>query len=94
MWIDCDIASSATDARGFITPTLQNGTLLMFDDWNSHGSDPGQGEQFACAKWLSENPHVSLTPILSFGWHGKGFQSACNPRMRPSREKPSSLTGN
>lgn len=73
IWIDCDLYESTVPVLKLITPTLQSGTVIFFDDWNCFAGDPDQGEQRACAEWLRENPEITLRSFLPFGWHGQSF---------------------
>ncbi len=54
--IDCDLHSSAARALEFITPLLQQGTILIFDDWFHFRGDPNRGEQLAFREWSSRLP--------------------------------------
>ena len=51
VWIDADLYSSATTALEFITPLIQDGTVIIFDDWYSYRGNPKQGEQRAFQEW-------------------------------------------
>jgi hypothetical protein len=73
IWIDCDLYESTVPVMKFITPYVQNGTLLIFDDWFCFHSNPDRGEQRAFREWLECNPEIRATPFLSFGWHGHSF---------------------
>ena len=53
VWIDCDLYSSTKTALDFITPLLQDGTIIIFDDWFSYRGNPGAGEQRAFTEWLA-----------------------------------------
>ena len=45
VWVDCDLYSSSVSGLNFLTPHLQYGTLVFFDDWLGHRSDPNRCEQ-------------------------------------------------
>jgi O-methyltransferase len=51
VWIDSDLYSSARTALSFITPLVQDGTVIIFDDWFSYRGNPRAGEQKAFAEW-------------------------------------------
>lgn len=51
VWIDADLYSSAKTALDFITPLLQDGTVIVFDDWYSYKGNPKEGEQRAFHEW-------------------------------------------
>lgn len=52
VWIDCDLYSSTKTVLEFITPLLQDGTILIFDDWFSYKGSPYAGEQKAFYEWI------------------------------------------
>ncbi len=77
-WIDCDLYESTVPVLNFITPFLQVGTVIIFDDWRCYRNHPDYGEQKACREWLEQNPHISLSELYSFGWNGIAFTvSSC-----------------
>jgi O-methyltransferase len=49
--VDCDLYSSARSVLSFLEPVLQDGTVLIFDDWFSFRGNPRRGEQRAFAEW-------------------------------------------
>jgi hypothetical protein len=65
--IDCDLYSSTKPVLEFITNLIDNGTILIFDDWFSYKGSPNHGEQKACNEWLEKNPRISLIPYVRLG---------------------------
>jgi hypothetical protein len=57
IWIDGDLYSSARDVLKFIQNFLQNGTIIIFDDWFSYRGSPALGEQRAFYEWI-ETPAI------------------------------------
>lgn len=51
VWLDADLYSSTKTVLQFITPLLQDGTILIFDDWYSFRGNPQQGVQKAFYEW-------------------------------------------
>ena len=51
VWIDADLYSSTRTALDFVTDLLQDGTVLIFDDWFSYRGSPYEGEQRAFREW-------------------------------------------
>jgi O-methyltransferase len=80
VWIDCDFYESTVPVLEFLTAYVQDGTLLIFDDWFCFRGDPERGEQRAFAEWLARNPGVRASELLRFGWHGSSFILRCAPR--------------
>lgn len=73
VWIDCDLYDSTVPVLEFITPLIQTGTILCFDDWFSYGGDPSRGEIRATREWLDSTPSVKLTRYRDFGISGRSF---------------------
>ncbi len=53
VWVDGDLYASAVPALNFITPLLQDGTVIIFDDWFAFRGHPQRGEQRAFREWLA-----------------------------------------
>jgi O-methyltransferase len=49
IWVDCDLYESTVPVLDFITEYIQDGTVIIFDDWYSFRADPDRGEQKALA---------------------------------------------
>ena len=57
----------------FVTPLRQEGTLILFGDWNAFTVRWSQGESAATRAWIEENPHLTLETYAKYGWHGEAF---------------------
>lgn len=55
VFIDCDLYSSTKTVLEFIGNYLQDGTVLIFDDWFSYRGHPRRGEQKAFYEWASSD---------------------------------------
>jgi hypothetical protein len=73
VWIDCNLYSSTCEVLNFLTPYLQYGTIIFFDDWFAFRADPNAGEQRAFREWLDRNPQLSAVEMVRFGWDGNSF---------------------
>ena len=71
--IDCDIYESTVKVLDFITDLLQQGTVLIFDDWFCYKGNPSKGEQRAVNEWLKKHPEITLMDFYTFGWNVKSF---------------------
>lgn len=71
--IDCDLYKSAVPALRFITDLVQDGTVLIFDDWFCFRGSPEHGEQRAFREWLADNPSLRASEFHRFSWHGNSF---------------------
>ena len=71
--IDCDLYPSTRDALRFVTPLLQTGTVLYFDDWYTSSGDMRLGEAGACRDWLAAERGLELVDYGDVGILGKLF---------------------
>ena len=71
--VDCDLYESTVPLLRFITPLLQTGTILYFDDWFSYRGAMDQGEARAVSEWLERNPAIRLVDYRNVGLTGKMF---------------------
>ena len=51
----------------FITDYIQEGTILIFDDWFSFRGNPNRGEQRAFREWLEKNPSFQAVEYYKAG---------------------------
>lgn len=75
--IDCDLYPSTRDALAFVTPLLQNGTVIYFDDWFTSSGDMRLGEAGACNDWLAQHPDIQLVDYGHVGCMGRMFLANC-----------------
>lgn len=71
--VDVDLHASCAEVLTFITPHLQPGAVLLFDDWNCFGARNDRGERRAVREWLESNRHIRLESYAKYGWHGEAF---------------------
>jgi O-methyltransferase len=71
--IDCDLYGSTVSVLDFLDNLLQDGSILMFDDWNCFNKSDDKGERRAFREFLARRPHWTAHPFVSFGWHGQSF---------------------
>ena len=71
--VDCDLYESTVTVLEFVTPLLQTGTVLYFDDWFSQRGSMKHGEALAAAEWLERNPRIRLIDYRNAGITGKMF---------------------
>lgn len=72
-WIDCDIYESTVPVLKFLTPLIDTGTFMAFDDWHSFAGDPHAGQIRATREWLEENKDITLEYYRDFGPSGRIF---------------------
>ena len=56
--IDCDLYASTKIVLNFITNLIDNGTIIIFDDWYNYKGNSDMGEQKACKEWLEKTPKL------------------------------------
>ena len=71
--IDCDLYESTVPVLGFMAQLLQEGTIVLMDDWNCFGASDQMGERKAFGEFLREHQEWRAQPWFSFGWHGQAF---------------------
>ena len=73
IWIDCDLYESTVPVLNFITDYIQNGTIIIFDDWFAFRGHPNRGEQLAFREWLAKNPQITASEFRRFDWNDNSF---------------------
>ncbi len=73
VYVDCDLYESTVLVLNFILPYLQDGTLILFDDWFTYRGNPKRGEQKAFKEWLISNKNLSASQYHTFAWSGNSF---------------------
>lgn len=58
IYVDCDLYESTVPVLRFVKDFLQEGTIVVFDDWNCFNADPERGERRAFSEFLRGNPHL------------------------------------
>lgn len=73
--VDCDLYSSAKcvlDAL-FAHGKLQDGCVLLCDDFNCNRANPQMGERRALAEAFGSQDRFTYSAWFSYGWHGQTF---------------------
>ncbi|NCN08292.1 MAG: hypothetical protein GW938_00455 [Leptospira sp.] len=71
--IDCDLCISTIDALEIIKGKLQQGCILMMDDWYQFEADNKKGQRKATKEFLIKNKNISLEDYIIYGHIGKAF---------------------
>lgn len=71
--VDCDIYASTVPALAFMESLFQEGTIILFDDWNCFGASDEKGERKAWHEFAAKTGWKA-TPLFTFGWHGQAFK--------------------
>ena len=71
--VDCDLYASTVLVLRFLTDLLQDGSILLFDDWNCFDRSDEKGERRAFREFLIDTPSFSAERWMSFGRRGQAF---------------------
>ena len=76
IWLDCDLYSSSVAAYDLITEIVQDGTILIIDDWYSFKGSKFKGPQLAFHEW-KDDPKISkkyfMNEYKKEGWKRNSF---------------------
>lgn len=68
--VDCDLYASTVPVLRYLYPRMQDGTVIIFDDWHCFGASNEHGERRAVAEFLEEHAELSMNPLLPFSRAG------------------------
>lgn len=71
--VDCDLYGSTVPVLRFLASLMQEGSVLLFDDWNCFGRSDEKGERRAFREFLHEHPQFAAERWISFGRRGQAF---------------------
>lgn len=71
--IDSDLCASAADALAIVRPKLQQGTILLMDDWNCFGANRNKGERRALREFLENYPEIEVESWFPYSIVGQAF---------------------
>ena len=71
--IDCDLKESTHLALEFIRPSIQEGTIILFDDYNYFKGSKDKGEYAAFNDFQKKYPEILFRRSFDFGYSGKAF---------------------
>lgn len=73
--IDCDLYSSTRCVLEMLIAkdVVQDGTVILFDDFNCNRANPQMGERRALADAFEPQQRFHCSPFFSYGWHGQAY---------------------
>jgi|TARA_Y100000294_G_scaffold161259_1_gene165527 hypothetical protein len=71
--IDCDLKESAHLALEFIKPSIQEGTIILFDDYNYFKGNKDKGEYAAFSDFQKKYPKILFRRSFDYGYSGRAF---------------------
>jgi len=73
VFIDCDLMGPAIIALEFLKPILQQGSVIILDDYWAYKGDPTRGTCGALNTFLEDNPNIKVREYYTYGHGGKSF---------------------
>lgn len=77
--IDCDLYDSTMTVLTHVEPMLQQGTVLMFDDWFNYKGDPTKGEAAAFKEFQQTTRAWEFVEYFQYGTFCKAFIATAKP---------------
>jgi O-methyltransferase len=71
--VDCDLYESTRDALEGTAPALQDGAMVLFDDWFHYKGRPDRGEARAFGEFLARHPEWQAVPWRVYGTFCQAF---------------------
>ena len=71
--VDCDLREPTEQVLEFVTPLLEPGALLYFDDWRLCRASRTVGERGAALSWLNRHPSFELIELHRDLWQHQWF---------------------
>ena len=71
--IDCDLKNSTSIALEFLKPSLQKGTIILFDDYIFYKGDTNKGEYSAFEDFKVKNSNIKFRSAFEYGYGSKAF---------------------
>ena len=71
--LDCDLYESTRDALAGVADVLQDGTMLLFDDWFLYHGHPERGEARAFHEFLAARPGWAAAHYTPYGVCANAF---------------------
>ena len=71
--IDCDLKEPTQYALNFIKPSLQEGTIILFDEYICFKGSKVKGEYSAFNDFKKTNLEISFRKVFDYGYSGRAF---------------------
>lgn len=73
IFIDCDLKSPALSALNFCSQIIQEGTILIMDDYFSYKGNAELGISGAFSEFCKQNPEISWRNLYHYGYLGEAY---------------------
>ena len=71
--IDCDLYDSTVHAFKLVKEKIQDGCIILFDDWFNFKASKNEGEQKAFYDFIQQNPQFEFIPYQSYVTFANSF---------------------
>jgi O-methyltransferase len=73
--LDCDLYQSTAEVLWglFKQDALQDGCVLLFDDWNCNRANPNYGERRAFREFMEGQSRFSSSPWFTYGYNAAAY---------------------
>lgn len=71
--LDCDLYTSTIVALEWLDEYLDDGSLLIFDDWFTYGGHEHLGQPRALQEFLDSRPALSVEEVFDYEPHGRVY---------------------
>ena len=71
--IDCDLKKSTKLALEFLMPSIQSGTIILFDEYICYKGNPNKGECAAFKDFEKKYPNILFKRAFDYGFSGRAF---------------------
>ncbi|WP_374558370.1 class I SAM-dependent methyltransferase [Thermomonas sp.] len=71
--IDCDVYEAAKAALDFVAPVLQQGSVLLFDEFHANHASNATGERRALRELLAAHPELEVERWHDYAVEGRSF---------------------
>ena len=71
--IDCDLKESTRLALEFVKPSIQEGTVIIFDDYNCYKGNKDKGEYGAFSAFQKKYSKILFRRIFDYGYGSRAF---------------------
>ena len=73
IFIDCDLMNPALISLDFVKPIIQEGTIIILDDYWAYKGSLELGTCGALATFLKNNPNINVRKFNTYGYGGVSF---------------------
>ena len=73
IFIDCDLMNPSIVALNYVKPIIQEGTIIILDDYFAYKGKEDLGTCGAINHFLEKNPNIKVREFANYGYGGKSF---------------------